>query len=116
DAERLRAIEEQGEPPTIAELESLARLYGIDADTLAEEPIQLTVGDGVELLTLLEEFRSVDDSTRRRIIAAANATRDLVTLHRRSGQKEDPRNQFKRQCPLLSEWKSVKQPWQQGAA
>ncbi|MBK6533136.1 MAG: helix-turn-helix transcriptional regulator [Deltaproteobacteria bacterium] len=81
---RLRAIED-GADPTVLELEQLAETYGVDVETLWEMPISLSPGDGVTVLTSVDEFRDVDDVTRVRILRAATAARDLVTLRRRSG-------------------------------
>lgn len=82
--ERIAEIE-GGEEPSIYELEALAATYGLDVDTLWDAPFQLAQGDGVELLTSLDEFRELGDLGRARILRAAAAARDLVTVQRRLG-------------------------------
>jgi Zn-dependent peptidase ImmA (M78 family) len=89
---RLAAIEE-GDAPSVHETESLARLYGVAAEILAEEPIVLQAGDGIEALALMDEFRVISDVTKAEVVAAANAARDLVLLRRQAGE-EDPRRSF----------------------
>jgi hypothetical protein len=98
--ERLRAIEEQGAAPSVYEVEELSRVYGIDADILADEPITPAAGDGVEVLTLRQEFRDVSDIVRVRIVAAANAARDLGSLRNVMG-RDDVRNELAAQRPSL---------------
>jgi Zn-dependent peptidase ImmA (M78 family)/transcriptional regulator with XRE-family HTH domain len=97
--ERLRAIEE-GTAPSVYEVEELGRVYGIDPEILADEPITLSPGDGVEVLTLRQEFRDVTDVVRTRIVAAANAARDLGSLRKLMGGG-DARNEFSSQRPTL---------------
>jgi Zn-dependent peptidase ImmA (M78 family) len=111
--ERLEAIE-GGEAPTFLELDRLARLYGVDMDVLCDEPIALTPGDGVEVLTRLDEFRDVDDITRSRIVVAANAAKDLISLYARTGV-EDRRTCFQRERPRLDLKRAGALPYQQGA-
>lgn len=82
--ERLTQLEE-GAPPSVFEAEALSRVYGIDADILAEEPVHVAPGDGVATLMDLEEFRDLDDVTRLLIVAAANAARDLTRLEKMAG-------------------------------
>lgn len=76
---RLAAIEGV-EPPAVWELERLADLYGIDAEQLADQPIELTEGDGVETMASLDEFRDLGDTVRARVLSAARAARDLHSL------------------------------------
>jgi Zn-dependent peptidase ImmA (M78 family)/transcriptional regulator with XRE-family HTH domain len=83
-ATRIREIEE-GDEPTVCELELLAAAYGLDVETLWDSPIRLAQGDGVELLPSLEEFRDLNDIVRARILRAAAAARDLVTVQRKLG-------------------------------
>jgi Zn-dependent peptidase ImmA (M78 family) len=97
--DRLRAIE-SGAAPSVYEIEELSRVYGIDADILADEPIVLSKGDGISVLTLREEFRDLSDVVRARIVAAANAARDLGTLRKLLGQP-DARNAFRSERPAL---------------
>src|SRR5262245_17723517 len=87
--ERLANLE-AGEPLTVFEAEALARVYGIDADRLADERIHLNPGDGVAILTLQEEFRHLDDSMRLQIVLAANAARDLTQLEQQAGVPRIP--------------------------
>jgi Zn-dependent peptidase ImmA (M78 family) len=114
DRDRLRAIEEQGAAPTVFETEVFARVYGVDADLLADEPIRLAPGDAVQLLASLDEFRVVDDMTRARIVAAANAARDLVRL-RRMESSDDPRTRLLREMPRPPRPKRSLPPYRQGA-
>ena len=99
---RLEEIEDRGEVPTVFEVDALSRLYGIDADRLSEEPIRLIPGDGVSTLASLDEFRDLDDVTRSRVVAAANAARDLVQLRKMETGSEDPRDRLKRESSLLT--------------
>jgi len=110
----LVTIEEQGAAPTIFEVETLSRIYGIDAELLSEEPIHLSPGDGVEVMASLEEFQELDDITRFKIVSAANAARDLVRLRECEGL-EDPRTQFTREAPKLQKPSGVHPPWGEGA-
>ena len=112
--ERLAAIEAGKEAPSFLELDRLARLYGLDMDAMCGDPIALTPGDGVEVLTRLEEFRDVDDITRSRIVAAANAAKDLISLNARTGT-EDLRTSFQRERPRLSLKSGGALAYQQGA-
>ncbi len=79
ERDRLAKIETT-EPPSVAEIERLAELYGLDADILAELPIQVPGDDGITVLALLDEFHEVSALSRRRLVAAANAARDVVEL------------------------------------
>jgi Zn-dependent peptidase ImmA (M78 family) len=110
--ERLEAIEEHGEIPSVFEVDALSRLYGIAPEILGEEPIRLAPGDSVVTLTSLEEFRGLDDVTRARVVAAANAARDLVELRKLAGSP-DAREQLKRESPLIESKSGV--PYRQGA-
>jgi Zn-dependent peptidase ImmA (M78 family) len=78
--ERLAAVEAGSACPTMDELERLGALYGVDAELLEDEPIELAPGDGVACLASAPEFRDLGDSVRASIIAAANAARDVVSL------------------------------------
>jgi Zn-dependent peptidase ImmA (M78 family) len=111
--ERLALIEDHGESPTVFEADALSRIYGIDADRLADEPIQLAKGDGVVTLASLDEFHALDDMTRVRVVAAANAARDLASL-RHLETNEDGREKFRRETPGLEAIKRLL-PYQQGA-
>ncbi|HVZ86650.1 MAG TPA: XRE family transcriptional regulator [Polyangia bacterium] len=97
--DRMCAIE-GGAPPSVYEVEELGRVYGIEPDILSDVPITLSPGDGVEVLTLRQEFRDVSDIVRTRIVAAANAARDLTSLRKILG-RGDIRNEFNRQRLVL---------------
>lgn len=114
-AERLRAVEGEGAGPTVFEAEALSELYGIDSDRLLEQPIRLQPGDAVETLASLEEFVEVGDAIRARIVAAANAARDLVTLRKLQGLKEDPRSRFTRDTRQLARPRRASAPHGEGA-
>jgi Zn-dependent peptidase ImmA (M78 family) len=85
DAVRLAEIEDQGAELTVFEADALGRVYGIDPEKLAETPITLAPGDGVEALALHEEFRDLADEVRYRVVQAANAARDLKRLREQAG-------------------------------
>lgn len=84
--ERLLAIEENGEQPTFFEIEELATLFGVDPEVLAEESIVLDARDAIATLASLDEFRDIGEETRARVIAAANAVKELTRLRRLLGQ------------------------------
>jgi Zn-dependent peptidase ImmA (M78 family) len=84
ETERLRAIEE-GDAPTVDELERIGDAYGVDADALSDDNLKLGADDGVLVLTRLDEFAEVSEHTRVRMLRAANAARDLITLRRTLG-------------------------------
>lgn len=113
---RLEAIECGDVAPTIDELERLALLYGVDAETLEDEPIQLSYGDGVAFLTRTSEFREIGDAVRAKIIAVANAARDLGELERLLGHTISRWERFKQELPRLKRPRDVKAPaFRQGA-
>lgn len=110
---RLAAIE-AGEPASVWELEELASVYGVDEESLAETPIELQSGGELQLLTLRDEFHELSSSTRLRIIAAASAAKDLVSLRRLAGEPA-PLDQHARQStplPTSRRWPHL--PHQQG--
>lgn len=111
--ERLRAIEE-GDSPTVHEIERLAGAYGIEDEKLGEVPIRLAPGDGVQVLASLPEFRDIDDVTRAKIVRVANAARDLVRLARADGQ-EDPRGRLRREIGVVPSRKKGP-PFSEGSA
>lgn len=104
---RLNDIEE-GAPPSILEIERLAAVYGIDADALWDEPIHLGDADAIGVLTSQDEFRQVSDMTRAKMLRAASAARDLVTLHQLVGDGIEP-------VPKLPAFNPILTPYQQGA-
>lgn len=114
--ERLDDIEDAGSIPTVFEVDALSRLYGVDADRLAEDPIRLVPGDSVATLASLREFTDLDDLTRARIVAAANAARDLVQLRKLQSPADDPREQLKRESTLLTPAKKNEPPYRQGSS
>jgi Zn-dependent peptidase ImmA (M78 family) len=99
---------EQGASPSVFEIERLATVYGIDADALWDDPIRLADSDTIEVLTSQEEFRGVTDMTRAKILRAASAARDLVTLRRLLGDTFEPLPKLPSYPPNLS-------PYEQGA-
>lgn len=82
--DRLLAIE-GGTQPTFFEIEELARLFGVDADSMAEEPITVHAHEVPSTLASLEEFREIGDELRARIVGVASAARDLHALRSRLG-------------------------------
>lgn len=84
-SERLEKIENGDDPPTIGEAIKLASVYGIDPRLLARRPIRLAPGDGISVLALSSEFRRISPTTRKAIVAAANAARDLGDLEEALG-------------------------------
>lgn len=79
DAKRLARIE-GGDAPTVAELERLSELYGIDAGALSELPVEVSPEDGITALALLDEFKEVSPVTKRCLLSAARAARHVVEL------------------------------------
>lgn len=77
--ERLSEIE-NGAESSFYEMEELARIYGIDSETLDQAQIDLEAGDSVRVLASQEEFKDLDDAIRLRVVEAANAAKDLATL------------------------------------
>lgn len=90
------------------EIERLGAAYGIDADRLWDEPIVLAHGDGIAVLTSLEEYANVSDLVRARMIQAASAAKDLVTLRRLLGEVGPP-------LPSLRAIDPQAPPFEQGA-
>lgn len=116
DVSRLDAIERADATPTIDELERLALLYGVDADTLEDEPIQLSYGDGIACLTRTPEFREIGDAVRARIITVANAARDLGELEHLLGHTASRWERFKQEIPRIRPLRDAKAPaFRQGA-
>lgn len=111
--ERLAEIEDQNDPPTVYEIERLSRLYGIESEVLAEEPIKLRPEDSVTMLALQDEFRDVSATTKSKIIAAAGAARDLISLRRLSGEPE-ARQIFLNSVRVLKKPDSGTLPFAQG--
>ncbi|EFK06659.1 helix-turn-helix protein [delta proteobacterium NaphS2] len=77
--ERLTEIE-NGAEPSFYEIEALSRIYGIDSETLDQVQIDLKAGDSVTVLASQEEYEDLDDAIRLRVVEAANAAKDLLTL------------------------------------
>lgn len=99
--QRLTAIEQDVDEASFDELERLAQLYGVDSERLEQQPIKLSHADGIALLTRTDEFRAIGDATRARIIATANAARDLVELEDLVGEP-NRWEQFSRNTPRLT--------------
>lgn len=113
-SERLAEIE-AGVPPALDELDRLATLYGLDPEQLEDEPIVLAAGDSIGALPSLDEFRDLGDLVRLRIIQAASAARDLITLERFAEPVEASRAQrFLGEVPILRK-PSAPTPHRQGA-
>jgi Zn-dependent peptidase ImmA (M78 family)/transcriptional regulator with XRE-family HTH domain len=116
DSQRLAALERGETPATVEELERLAGLYGVEADLLEYEPIELAPGDGVACLTSAPEFRDIGDAVRAKIIAAASAARDLVRLETMLGSNGLRWDLFPRELPR---WKPLRDrhsvPFKEGA-
>jgi len=104
---------EAGEAPTAFEAEQLAVLYGIDAESLVEEPIRLSGADSLTLLAQHDEFREVSSDTRALILRAAQAARDAVLLRRLAGEA-DGAEAFARRSPPPQHARRAA-PFQQGA-
>ncbi|MBF0460570.1 MAG: helix-turn-helix domain-containing protein [Magnetococcales bacterium] len=105
---RLTAIEEEGEPMDIAELEWLAMVYGIDADVLAEDTLTLSKEWGPAVLARDGGYHAFSTSEKLAILRVSRAVGDLTELKRLVGG--DTRNP---DLPL--QWKrNSQEPWQQG--
>jgi len=89
--DRLRLLEQDQSLLTVWEADVLGRIYGLDPDCLSESPIR-TTGDAITVLQNADEFRQVNDATRLKIVASANAARDLKRLRGLIGA--DPRIQL----------------------
>jgi Zn-dependent peptidase ImmA (M78 family) len=111
-SERLTVLE-AGAEPSVYEAEMLSRVYGIDAEILAEEPIRLSPGDSIETLALLDEFRETSETIRYRIVQAANAARDLIRL--RQLLPLTSREAYDHSLPRLPVRQRVLLPHRQGA-
>lgn len=104
---RLVDIEENRDAPTIYELEALARLYGIEPEILGDVPIKLRSLDSIQAMASLNEFRDVSDNTKARVVAAANAARDLVALKNQAETGADV-------APSRTPWPRLPSPPGQG--
>jgi len=108
--ERLDEIE-NGAEPSFYEMEELARIYGIDSETLDQDQIDLKAGDSVRVLASQEEFEDLDDAIRLKVVEAANAAKDLATLRAIIGAQvsgSDMHTEF----PTVAK---PSEPWAQGA-
>lgn len=108
--ERLLEIE-NGAEPSFYEIEELARIYGIDSETLDQAQIDLKAGDSVRVLASQEEFKDLDDAIRLRVVEAANAARDLATLRAITGAQA-PGSATKFEFLTAA---THPEPWAQGA-
>jgi Zn-dependent peptidase ImmA (M78 family) len=104
---RLQVLEAGQSVPTVFEAEELSRVYGIDADLLADRRIRLNPNDVVEVFASLEEFRVIGDPLKAKIIEAANAAKDLREMERLSGRQ--PHKQLARIA-----YQGTEAPYQQG--
>lgn len=114
--ERLLAIE-SGQTPTVAELETLADVYGLTFDDLADESV--AAGDVTLALTSLEEFVDLGDSVRLRLLQAAGAVRDLVEVRALVPMPTETQEHRRASCvgmPFDAALSPTDPPHQQGAA
>jgi Zn-dependent peptidase ImmA (M78 family)/transcriptional regulator with XRE-family HTH domain len=112
--DRLRAIEDEHAAPSVFELDELATLYGIEPNALADEPIHVSKADSIDALASLDEFRSVGDGLRARVVAVANAARDLVQLRKLTGGAVGL-SAFMKGAPKVPHPKLHTEPHEQGA-
>jgi len=98
---RLRDIESGREDATVWELDTLARLYGLDFDALADDPIVVGLGDSIATLPLQPEFRPLSDTTRERIVLAAAAARDVTELGALLDGTSDPRGALRQERAFI---------------
>lgn len=91
----------------------LSRVYGIDAEILAEPVIRLSPGDSIETLALLDEFLDLSETIRCRIVQAANAARELVRLRERYAAS--PTNSYDVGLTRLRPCDRASPPHRQGA-
>jgi len=108
DRDRLSAIE-GGAAPSVYELEVLAEAYGLDSDLLWDEPIVISSEHGGAALASLDEFRDLGDMTRAKLVRAARAAQDLVTLRKLLGTDVPA-------LPRLAPPNPRDEPYQQGAS
>lgn len=108
--ERLNEIE-NGAEPSFYEMEALARVYGIDSEILDQEQIDLKAGDSVSVLALQEEFKDLDDAIRLKVVEAANAAKDIVTLRALTGHQIFASDIYARLTTVVR----PPEPWAQGA-
>lgn len=105
---RLEQIE-AGDAPSVFELEALAEVYGLDSDVLWDEPIVVPSEDAAAALASQDEFHDLGDMTRARLVRAARAAKDLVSLRRLLDLAPAP-------LPSLAPVDRREQPYQQGAS
>lgn len=106
--ERLQAIEEHGEPMTIAELEGLAMVYGIDAELLAGDQSASLKSMGPTLLARENGYGGFTTQEKLAILQASRAVNDLTDLKRLVNAATEVEN------PRLTWHRSSHQPWEQG--
>lgn len=80
DQERLALLEKDNSSITLWESEALGELYGVDGEALAEEHPRVPPHTVVSALASTDEFHTIGDSVRARVIAVANAAREIVRL------------------------------------
>lgn len=110
--DRLESIE-TGDAPDIAEIESLATVYGVPSDILSENPIALAPENAVHLLTLRNEYQEWNEHIRYRIVQISNVARDLTDL-RALATDQRTQEQVKAELPPLPQRRRQDQPWKQG--
>ncbi|MBF0109458.1 MAG: ImmA/IrrE family metallo-endopeptidase [Magnetococcales bacterium] len=110
--DRLERIE-NGEAPDIAEIESMALVYGISPEVLAEDPIRVLPQDGVHLLARNNEFQEWNEHIRHGIVKIHNAAKDLARL-RSMVPADGDRVRPGADLPPLPVINNNSPPWQQG--
>jgi hypothetical protein len=78
--ERLAELEKDNRSISVWESEALGEFYGVDGDALAEDVPHVPPSAVASTLASAEEFYSIGDSVRARVIAVANAAREIVRL------------------------------------
>ena len=73
-------LEKDNSSITVWESEVLGELYGVDGDVLAEDEPRVPPHTVVSALASTDEFHTIGDSVRARVIAVANAAREIVRL------------------------------------
>lgn len=112
--DRLATIEQGDEPPTADELDHLSRLYAIPPERLAVQPIELSIGDAVPALALAAEQESASTAVLLRILAAAEAARDLMVLQSIAGEDDRWRRFSRENKPASPPRRSGQHPHHEG--
>ncbi|MEO5332298.1 MAG: ImmA/IrrE family metallo-endopeptidase [Magnetococcus sp. YQC-5] len=109
---RLESIE-NGDAPDIAEIESLATIYGIPSDILSELPIQLSPDFNVQILARRNEYQEWNEHIRYRIVQISSAARSLANL-RGMVPPQGNLHDIESKLPPLPRLLGSDQPWRQG--